>query len=82
MAENAYATELTGDTKEQALATAITDMRVAIRKGYVPTHERALLEKYLDLNGFGEELDRELEILHPVRTPSGIPEPPACSLTR
>jgi uncharacterized protein YjbI with pentapeptide repeats len=39
---------------------ALAHMKMSIGKGYVPTHERALLANYLGLNDFGAQLDQAL----------------------
>jgi hypothetical protein len=39
---------------------ALTHMKLSIGKGYVPTHERALLAKYLSQNDFAAQLDQAL----------------------
>jgi len=75
VAENAIAEETKKTDEARAktfAATAITDMTVSVRKGYVPWHERALLAKSLEFNGFRDELDRELKALRPWRDQEGL----------
>ena len=51
---------------------ALEDMEASIKKGYVPTHEWALLWKYVSLGDFKNHLERALEQAHPLAATTSV----------